>query len=167
MTWSRMPFEGQVYAVVASDSGLIAAGSSNFTTSMWRSSDGKTWTQIALDRDVFGGYRISDLVANDDGYTAIGSDGKTAVVTWTSPDGLEWIRTPVEGFEPEEIGRLVINALTDGPSGLVAVGWTHPANLSYMLEDHVVIHSARCLDIGRRRELDAHRRRRHRGGTRS
>ncbi|MDH3189936.1 MAG: hypothetical protein OEM39_04750 [Acidimicrobiia bacterium] len=144
MTWSRMPFDGQVRAVAAGDSGLIAAGSSNFTTTMWRSSDGKTWTPIPLDRNVFGGYRISHLVAHPDGYTAVGSDGETAVVTWTSPDGLEWIRNPVEGFEPEEIGRLVITALTDGPSGLVAVGWTTSANpnLSGLLEDHVVIHSS-------------------------
>jgi hypothetical protein len=101
-----------------------------------------TWSQVALDEAVFGGYWIYHLVATPDGFAAIGDNGSTEVVAWTSPNGLEWVRNSVEGFAQSEIGRLRINALTYGPSGLVAVGWTHQPDQEWMLDDHVVIHSA-------------------------
>jgi hypothetical protein len=141
MTWSRMPFDGPVSAVAAADSGLMAVGKAADSAAMWTSPDGRTWTRIALDETVFGGYRISALTAGPDGYAAIGVGG-TEIVAWTSPDGLEWARTSVVTLEPDSIGGIAINGLTHGPSGFVAVGWTTQRDLSYLLDDHIVIHSA-------------------------
>jgi hypothetical protein len=142
MTWSRMPFDGQVRAVAAGNAGLIAAGTADGTTALWRSPDGRTWTRVALDDATFGGYWIHDLVATPDGYAAIGRDRETAVVAWTSPDGLEWVRNSAAGFAQSEIGRVAINALTYGPAGFVAVGWTTRPGEPWMMDDHIVIHSA-------------------------
>lgn len=129
MIWTRISIGGpndEVFALTADDGGLIAVGVADGAPAVWISDDGWTWAQIADDELRFegGGWsEVVDLVSRAGGYAAIGADGSTGISAWTSPDGRIWTRRSVDAFGPGELGGVEINAMADGPAGLVAVGW--------------------------------------------
>ncbi|HYH27453.1 MAG TPA: hypothetical protein VEA19_01610, partial [Actinomycetota bacterium] len=125
-------------AVAASPDRIVAVGSATlewdlFTDEpltrvvIWTSNDGRAWTEVPIDPDVFPpaeaaanraggpgvkiqdpGSRIDHIAWGPGGFVAIGSDGgevihggparETAIAVWVSEDGLEWERVPTGVF---------------------------------------------------------------------
>jgi len=89
---------------------------------LWASTDGLSWAMLGelpgADGDV-----VNDITTGGPGYVAVGWDGTAgAGAVWTSPDGATWTAiTDASVFNGNGLGH-DINAVTDGPHGLVAVG---------------------------------------------
>jgi hypothetical protein len=120
MNWSRISLgvEGEVWTVIAGGPGFIAGGEANGDGALWTSTDGVTWDRVAHDDDLFGAGAISDLVAGDNGYVAVGGDGGGAI--WFSPDGVSWERVPNSPVFATE--WLSFDSVAYGPSGYIAMG---------------------------------------------
>ena len=104
-SWLRVPSQpslarGEVYEIVATPTGALAAGATydddGYPTGVvWRTVDGTKWTKIALPdgaRHSFfrltstGGHYVTDGLRQSDGGDVWG--------TWTSADGATWTRLP-------------------------------------------------------------------------
>ena len=130
--------DGVAVAVGADGDGVF------FDAAVWYSTDGVTWNRVPHDEAVFGGdghQRMNSVVALESGFLAVGSDGDvpgapgptfpdvyqsdpsdTSAAVWQSNDGISWVRVPhVDAFS-EADGGAVMNDVTLGESGLVAVG---------------------------------------------
>jgi hypothetical protein len=93
------------------------------------------WSRVAHDEAVFGGVRsqvMTSVVAGGPGLVAVGHDGlwdenprdwypDPSAAVWTSEDGIVWSRVP---HDEEIFGGAVMNDVTLGGPGLVAVGWS-------------------------------------------
>ena len=91
-----------------------------------------TWSRVPHDEAVFGGEGqvfMNGVIAGGPGLVAVGSvwgiGGEDAAV-WTSPDGLTWSRVPYDEAIFGGDGRQVMNEVTAGGPGLVAVGYDGP-----------------------------------------
>jgi hypothetical protein len=137
ITWSRVPDDEAVFpglmeieSVTAGGPGLVAVGydSAEESGAVWTSPDGITWSRVPNDEAVFGGEGDQLLngvtVWERDLLVAVGSvTGPESVhsIAWTSPDGISWSRVP---REEDAFGQgQVINSVTTGGPGLVAVGY--------------------------------------------
>ena len=144
ITWNRVTHDEEVFGgansqtmwdVAVADFGLVAVGwdgqgiltdSPDVDAAIWTSVDGDTWLRVPHDEEVFGGAWITSVTAGGPGLVAVGgTDGYFTdgdAVVWTSADGITWSRVPhdEEVFGGEE--AQVINDVTVGGPGLVAVG---------------------------------------------
>ena len=86
-----------------------------------------TWSRVPHDEAVFGGEgaQMRSVIAGGPGLVAIGVDesgGDQDGAVWTSPDGITWSRVPhdeaIFGGESDQL----MDGVTSGGSGLVAVG---------------------------------------------
>jgi len=86
----------------------------------WTSTDGLEWTRAA-DTPELKGARMYHVTDTDDGFVAMGTDGKGRAAAWHSPDGLTWERGSVErpGKKGLEAG---LRSVVDGPAGVLALG---------------------------------------------
>ena len=133
-------------AVTAGGPGFVAVGWSEYdpaadeaNAAVWTSPDGRTWTRVPHDEDVFGVKGVEgmlDVVAGSRGLIAVGSDWANAVV-WTSVDGTEWTRLPHD--EAAFGGEQLIWALTVAQSGFVGVGYDNSSEEG----EHAVIWRSR------------------------
>ena len=169
LTWSRVPHDAAVFGgvdrqrmlgVTAGGPGLVAVGSDGpvgyeltwtreegFDVEMatdaavWTSVDGRTWSRVPHDEEVFGGghHQMDGVTAGGPGLVAVGRDGSVPegmAAVWTSVDGLTWTRVSYSGAGP-------MLSVTGGGAGLVAVGstgyiqawseavWTSPDGLTW------------------------------------
>nr|MBA2700577.1 exo-alpha-sialidase [Chloroflexota bacterium] len=89
----------------------------------WTSADGQDWRRVP-DGSTFANAKVADLARTADGtaLVAVGLTGDakaaTGAVSWRSTDGQTWQRSPGTAA----LQDAVINAITAGPDGLVAVG---------------------------------------------
>ncbi len=137
-------------AVTEVDGRLIAVGESVYARrSIFTSVDGSNWTPA--DTPDGTPTKLSGVIRGGPGVIAFGqSDGTDAeagvghAVVWTSPDGLTW--TPVDapdGVFDVANSESVINAVTVGGPGFVAVGarhdqpavWTSPDGFEWVLRE--------------------------------
>lgn len=111
------------------------------------------WAQAAADDGVFDGeprQSINAVTVGGPGFVAVGfvdtevdqtlgSTASIAGAVWTSPDGLEWTRSPDEAGVFSGEGGRELNAVAAGGPGLVALGqdvigaavWTSPDGLAW------------------------------------
>jgi hypothetical protein len=87
---------------------------------------GVDWTTVAT----FPGASVNDVTAGGPGWVAVGTAGPISPCMgecapdiysgriWSSSDGRAWAEVPVPGLEAASL-----LAVTDGPEGLVAIGW--------------------------------------------
>jgi hypothetical protein len=122
--------------VAAAGDRLVAIGSAFKTDDaesreavMWISADGRTWTDVPLDAEVFPrGSRISSVTGGPDGFIAIMDDESGPDPVRFSPDGRRWLRVGTEGdpFRSSQpgpgAGSVSVRSVTAGSSGFVAVG---------------------------------------------
>jgi hypothetical protein len=109
MSWTRVdglaaPGEQWIADVFMGGPGLIAVGQDgpidDADAAVWYSVDGRAWTRVPHDPDVFGGpgsQYMSAVTAGGPGFVAVGYDWMSEVdgaAVWTSVDGLVWSRTP-------------------------------------------------------------------------
>ena len=132
--WSKVPdFVGATGAEpvgFASNGGrLVGVGSEYVSPNpvvyagrAWTSPTGGTWTQVP-DSPAFAKAEMNDVAVGPHGLVAVGSaqtDSEigTDAAVWTSPDGLAWTRLPSQ----PDFADASMFAISDSPSGLVAVG---------------------------------------------
>jgi hypothetical protein len=119
------PSLARLTRVVATYSGLVALGlpaaaeNPETSTSIWMSTDGKTW-RLAAAESAFRGF-ASLIVAAGSGAVAVGGSaiGEGPINVWTSRDGLRW--TKLGGAA---IGAGTVGVLTAGEEGnsIVLIG---------------------------------------------
>jgi hypothetical protein len=97
------------------------------------------WSRVAHDEAVFGGERnqlMKSVTAGGPGLVAVGTewgaglvapqawgdDPDSVAAVWTSVDGLTWSRVP---HDEDLFADAVMNDVTPGGPGLVAVGWSY------------------------------------------
>lgn len=140
-----------MYGVAATDQGFVAVGrrflagpeqgeeERGHEAAVWTSPDGRSWTAVPYAAEIFGGGEddpasMSDVVANGDNVIAVGMLANAAAV-WRSLDGgSSWSLlphdeevfgrrdTPDEEYEGVGDREQVMGSVTQGPTGLVAVG---------------------------------------------
>jgi len=134
--WSRVADvstsgSGEMKDVVAGGPGFVAVGSSHSgyweAATVWTSADGTLWEQTVVPIDGAGG-RMQSIVAGGPGFVAVGSvlgeggDDAVDAGVWTSTDGISWTRVPdseeVFGGDDDQL----MQAVTTGGPGFVAVG---------------------------------------------
>ncbi len=140
--WSRVPHDETVLGgtgdqamenVTAGGPGLVAVGregpGGDLNAAVWTSPDGIIWSRVPDDEAVFGGEGIQvmwGVTAAGPGLVAVGSefsgDDDDAAV-WTSSDGITWSRVPDDDGVLGGEGIQVMEGVTAGGPGLVAVGW--------------------------------------------
>jgi len=156
-TWSRVPHDATVFGgansqtmwdVTVGGPGLVAVGwdgqgiletSPDVDAAIWTSVDGDTWSRVPHDEEVFGAAWINSVTVGGPGLVAVGgtegywTDGDAVV--WTSVDGITWSRVPHDETVFGGVDSQVINDVTVGGPGLVAVGqdggigpWDHNAD---------------------------------------
>jgi hypothetical protein len=132
LSWSRVPHDEATFGgegfqtmsgVTVGGPGLVAVGSA-----VWTSPDGTIWTRVG-DQPLNGS--MNDVTAGGPGLVAVGiaedtPDDNAAV--WTSADGVRWTRVPHDEAVFGGIGIQVINSVTVGGPGLVAVGADEAGN---------------------------------------
>ncbi len=148
VTWSRSPLPldeeyGDVGGVemtslTAGGPGFVAVGHGIFDTTragngeeptwmwtsvVWTSRDGYTWSSVPLDSAVFGDSMMDKVIATDTGLLAVGTAGERGAA-WTSPDGTAWTRIPYDKAFGAGAG---IGDVVVGGSGIVAVGVVNDA----------------------------------------
>jgi hypothetical protein len=99
------------------------------TEVMWTSLDGREWTAVSRDPEVFPpGSGVKALAAGSNASVAVGwsEDGQPA--SWTTQDGITWRRSPdQDAFLSDGENGLYyyiggFRSVASGPSGFVAVG---------------------------------------------
>jgi hypothetical protein len=148
--WYRVAVasDGDLRAMALGGPGLVAIGSVDDTRAIWTSTDGTEWARIPYDSDVFGvgdWSELQDIVAGPDGLVIVGSTEigfERFATIWHSPDGISWERFQLDSDALGLGGPVFLNAVTHGPNGYVAVGWTTPPDEPWMLDEHVVLRSA-------------------------
>jgi hypothetical protein len=146
LAWSRVPHDEAVFGdagdqvfmndVTAGGPGLVAVGSDNLLggrAAVWTSPDGITWSRVPHDEAVFGGdgsQIMNGVTAAGPGLVAVGysgpEEGELDAAVWTSPDGITWSRVPHDEVVFGGKGPVVMNSVTVGGPGLVAVGRAGP-----------------------------------------
>jgi hypothetical protein len=139
-SWSRVtPDESvfdssDVWAITAGGPGLVVLGHHGGLASVWTSTDGTTWSRTRLDGAVIGG-SANAVTAGGPGLVAVGgpawfcefdrgSDCEGSAVVWTSTDGVTWVLTSDDEDVFGGPGAQIMNSVTAGGPGLVAVGST-------------------------------------------
>jgi hypothetical protein len=133
--WSRVPHDEAIFgadgrqwmnSVTVGGPGLVAVGSvgddEDADAAVWTSVDGITWSPVAHDEAIFGGWRglwMSSVTVGGPGLVAVGSAGNDLAAVWTSVDGITWSR--VRHDEAVFGGARMNSVIAAGP-GLVAVG---------------------------------------------
>jgi hypothetical protein len=97
----------------------------------WTSDDRLDWTATVLpfvaecaeDEEECGGEWVTSVVPTSDGYVAgsAGWYGSGEFVTWSSEDGLAWVRLPFDATTGVHGGP---GTVLDGPAGVIGVGLT-------------------------------------------
>jgi len=131
ITWTMLPPDPAVFgqarilAVARGGPGLVAVGESSSPNAVvWISSDGLTWSRLPEDPTVFGNASMRGVVRGGPGLVAVGTAGAPGSpdipvpTAWTSRDGMTWRRVAVDPS-----AEAVLNDVTTGRNGLVAVGW--------------------------------------------
>lgn len=157
---SVLPFSG-VYSVIAGGPGLVAVGW-DFDTetfegnaAVWTSSDGFSWDRVPDPDGTFSRALMSDVVAYEGGYVAVGSgrgqlfvgtrgctDGDICpAAAWTSPDAVTWTRiessTFVGGFtEASNMSVSGPNIVAGGFDVGVASIWTYDPDGGWVRVPH-------------------------------
>lgn len=114
-------------ALAAGGEGMIAVGGtgpavgSPHGVSIWTTRDGERWSEVP-DTDALGASELTDVVQRGSGFAGVGfgragADDLLQAVTYSSPDGLRWTRSPAPGSE-----ETVMRALSVAGVGYVAVG---------------------------------------------
>jgi len=139
---------GEVFGVaVGRDRGtVIAFGAiydyageelASITAASWLSRDGRSWTMAPHHGPDFNGAWMSAAAEAETGWAAVGNDQASARSTdtaaWTSPDGLNWTRSPASTSPVSEYGSadqlvwaqdyLVATGTIGGEGGSVAAAW--------------------------------------------
>jgi len=141
ITWSRVPHDETVFggakismrSVTVGGPGLVAVGWDGETladipdsdAAVWTSVDGIVWSRVPHDEEVFGSAFMESVTAGGPGLVAVGMDGPWGdgdVAVWTSVDGFTWTRVPHDETVFGGVDSQVINDVTVGGPGLVAVG---------------------------------------------
>jgi len=142
--WSRVPHDEAIFgadgrtsmhSVTVGGPGLVAVGSVGddeaADAAVWTSVDGITWSRVAHDDAIFGGWRgqwMNSVTVGGPGLVAVGSDGHRvndateragAAAVWTSVDGITWSRVR---HDEAVFGGARMSDVTVGGPGLVAVG---------------------------------------------
>jgi hypothetical protein len=137
LMWHRQSSTGpgdRPVRVAAGSRGVVAIGVVDDRPASWASADGLVWVAnpdafpiVDLGTDTID---VTDVVAIADGWLAVGRRDPecntncgldaTRALAWTSTDGLDWRAAP---DQPSLEGG-GMNAVVQGPSGLVAVGVT-------------------------------------------
>ena len=143
ITWSRVPHDDAVFggentmwSVTRGGPGLVAVGGGagpeherdDGDVAVWTSVDGITWSRVPHDDAVFGGERqqqMASVISGGPGLVAVGWDtsgGTPDAAVWTSVDGFTWSRVPHDEAVFGGEGEQMMNSVTVGGPGLVAVG---------------------------------------------
>ncbi|WKZ81923.1 MAG: hypothetical protein QY307_07420 [Acidimicrobiia bacterium] len=139
--WLRVPFDETTFggafeqmmtSVVAAGPGLVAVGWTSsevdVDAGVWTSADGLTWSPVPADPVALGGpdwQGMNSVTVGGPGLVAVGfewSEGERHAAVWTSVDGLAWTRVPHDEAVFDGPGEQMMNAVTAGGPGLVAVG---------------------------------------------
>lgn len=123
---------------------LVAVGSMMMNDSsdvavVWTSADGKIWTDVPLEPEVFArGSSVREVTGGPDGFIAIGDIGDAAAggraAMWSSPDGRRWSRIgsdndPFRSTQPEpDDDGVFVSSVMAGIDGYVAAGAVGPCN---------------------------------------
>jgi len=119
-----------ISAVIEGGPGLIAVGASpggEFvpTAAVFTSPDGLDWTRVTGSDADFNDKVMTDVMAFESGYVAVGGDFFTTglMTAWTSPDGVSWIRSPhpPEQTDPS-VAHMTAQAVTIAGESIWAAG---------------------------------------------
>lgn len=119
--------DGRIAALAAEPGGIVAVGSTGALGAptggaAWFSADGVAW-QRATAPDLAAGTLHAVAAAPDGGFVAVGSRlDATAALAWTSADGRTWTAAPAQASLTYHGLRIVMDGVTAGPAGYVAVG---------------------------------------------
>ncbi len=143
-SWERVPHDESslggvnfqaMQDVTSSGSRLTAVGADtsggDFDAAAWFSDDGRSWTRVTHDEELFGGPNEQDIntvAVGGPGFVAAGFDesdvfGDRDVAIWTSRDGEEWVRVPHDEALFGGAEEQVVMAVEASRRGLVAVGY--------------------------------------------
>jgi hypothetical protein len=129
---------GEAGMLVVGGPGYVRAGSicgtvdavvcGTQTPAVWVSTDAVTWDRVGEDdfAGVSGG--ISGVATSPAGFVAVGvtGDAFSRGAVWVSPDGVAWTQVPDDDGVFAGEGHAVIESMTRGGPGYVAVGWENP-----------------------------------------
>jgi hypothetical protein len=141
-TWTRIeddafhrPDEQIIESVTSGGPGLVAVGydrsGDGTDAAVWVSDDGYHWTRVEDDATLRqpGDQYMQSVTTWGPGLVAVGyewpDDGRSAAV-WVSADGYAWTRIEDDAAFRRP-GEQVIESVTAGGPGLVAVGWNRQA----------------------------------------
>jgi hypothetical protein len=141
VTWSRVPYDESVFggedismrSVTVGGPGLVAVGWDgeliadipDTDAAVWTSVDGVTWSRVPHNEGIFGAAFMMSVTAGGPGLIAVGMDGPWGdgdAAVWTSVDGFTWSRVPHDEMVFGGVDSQVIQDVTVGGPGLVAVG---------------------------------------------
>lgn len=122
--WGRVPHDDAVFGaetaihdVTGGGPGFVAVGQSGMSAAVWVSTDGRSWSRVPDDPDVFSDGVGAQVAAGGAGLVAVGGSGPTVL---TSPDGISWTRLDLveAGFG----NAASLGAVTMGESQFVVGG---------------------------------------------
>ncbi len=96
---------------------LVGGASRRPEARIWLSTDGATWSKVK-DSDVFDRVVLRRVTSFEDGIVALGTQGRR-LVSLHSTDGATWSKSVIDKVEKGM--ELFPQAITDGPTGLIAV----------------------------------------------
>jgi len=128
-TWRIVPVEHGVNAVSASTINDVAIGARGFLAvgsvccepeqgAVWRSADGFSWERVQVEVAFDAGGQPASVVATEDGWSML-VGLRVGSALFHSDDGVAW--EPAIAAEANRVSR-GIEAVADGPGGLLAVG---------------------------------------------
>ncbi len=98
VVYDAFPSWVQLRAIAGNATGYVAVGDvsdGDSTDPVWFSPDGTTWTR-APNSTGPRSPNLWDVIANQQGFVAVGLDQHYAAAAWYSTDGLTWASAPVE-----------------------------------------------------------------------
>jgi hypothetical protein len=143
-----------ISALSAGSKGLIASGEDGADgqeqVAFWRSRDGKRWTQVATDPEVFGvpgaTVGVNGVIQGPNGYVAVGfkidDAGALNAAVWNSRNGSDWTQAPATGDLAEATPgehAFVMNDITYARKTYVAVGLDRSVNAAGKLDEEPAI----------------------------
>ncbi|MGD2043357.1 MAG: hypothetical protein PVJ28_06865 [Acidimicrobiia bacterium] len=117
----------EMIAVTAGGPGFVAVGTHiDGPAVVWTSTDGKEWSRVPHDPEVFGrDAAILDVADGPGGLVAVGvaGDRDLTAAVWTSSDGLAWTRVPHDPtvFGDGTVAETEMLSVAVGGPGYVAV----------------------------------------------
>lgn len=147
---------GSIQSVAEGGPGLVAIGSvftgtfvdgtlvtpQAYDPAIWTSTDGLGWDRAAVHSDAAVSLNIADVVTTDDGFLAVGHEGRHAAV-WTSRDGSVWRERELDPLIPGAFA-----AVTSIDGRLVAVGAADHQDLIWTSDDGIHWQVAHDSDLG-------------------